>query len=284
MTDAERCAEITRQNARTFGLAANLLPRSKRRGVFALYAFCRQADDIVDRGVAGDPRAATELGAHRRALDAAVGGDARNEVFRELVWTIAEFGVPSSLLYTVLDGVGCDLQPARYSNWPELQAYCARVASAVGEMCTHVFGVQDAGDLPRALEHARQLGLAMQLTNILRDVGEDARRERCYLPADDLARFGFVRADVLTNTRIGASAAWRDLMRFEVARARALYSAAEPGIALLARDAQQCTMACARGYAAILDVIERQAYDTIRIRAVVPTWRKASVLLRALTA
>ena len=281
MTDADRCAEITKRNARTFGLAANLLPRNKRRGVFALYAFCRQADDIVDRGVEGDRFARERLGTHRASLMQAFTGIGTDAVFRERAWTISEFSVRHDPLLALLDGVACDLAPSRYANWAALEAYCIRVASSVGEMCTYVFGVQESSDLAVALDRARKLGLAMQLTNILRDVGEDARRGRCYLPEDELARYGFERADVLTDPRLALHSAWRELMRFEIARARALYSEAEQGFTLLSRDSQQCAMACARGYAMILDAIERQAYDTFRSRAVVPTWQKASVLWRA---
>jgi phytoene synthase len=281
MNDSDRCADITKRNARTFGLAANLLPRNKRRGVFALYAFCRQADDIVDRGVAGDRFARERLGTHRTALTRAFEGTGTDPVFRELAWTISEFRIPREPLLAVLDGVACDLQPSRYASWDALESYCVRVASSVGEMCTYVFGTQEPADMPVALYRARRLGLAMQLTNILRDVGEDARRGRCYLPEDELARFGFQRDDVLTDTQLAAHGPWRELMRFEIARARTLYSEAETGFPLLARDSQQCAIACARGYAAILNAIERQAYDTIRTRAVVPTWQKASVLWRA---
>lgn len=281
MTDADRCAEITKRNARTFGLAANLLPRHKRRGVFALYAFCRQADDIVDRGVAGDRFARERLNAHRTSLIRAFDHVGSDPVFRELAWAVAEFNIPREPFYALLDGVGSDLSPSRFPNWLALEAYSARVASSVGEMCTHVFGVQEPRDLDEALARARQLGLAMQLTNVLRDVGEDARRGRCYLPEDDLARFGFERDDVLTDQQLAAHSTWRELMRFEIARARVFYTEAELGFAMLARDSQQCAMACARGYAAILNAIERQAYDTIRTRAVVPTWQKASVLWRA---
>jgi phytoene synthase len=280
MSDADRCAEITKHHARTFTLAAALLPREKRRGAFAFYAFCRQADDIVD-GESADRE--EQLARYRCELDRTLAGRPATEVFRELSWSVAHFGVPREPLYELLDGIATDLHPERYATWDALQRYCASVASSVGEMCTFVFGVEAGGAraLECALQRARYLGLAMQLTNILRDVGEDSARGRCYLPDDDLAQFGFSREDVLGNPRIASGSRWRNLMQFEIARARTLYTAAEPGVGLLARDAQQCASACARGYAAILDAIESQAYDTIRTRAVVPPWRKAGVLWRA---
>lgn len=282
MTDAAQSAEIAKRHARTFALAARLLPSEKRRGAFALYAFCRQADDIVDSIDAGQRNADARLLDYRRALDATLAGHARTAVFRELAWAMTHFGVPREPLYELLDGIAMDLEPTRYDTWEDLRQYCGSVASSVGEMCTYVFGI-DGGrrTLECAIRRARHLGLAMQLTNILRDVGEDAGRGRCYLPNADLAAFGFDRGDVLRRSQIAADARWRALMQFEIARARTLYSAAEPGIGLLARDAQQCASACARGYAAILGAIERQAYDTIRARAVVPPWRKATVLWRA---
>jgi phytoene synthase len=283
VTDAEICADIARRNARTFALAASLLPRDKRRGTFALYAFCRTADDIVDAGH-DDPAAVhSALDAHRRALDATYAGAPPGALFREVAWTAETFGVPKRPLEAVVAGVARDLAPSRYATWAELEVYCAGVASTVGEMCTHVFGVEGSTgrEFESALRRARILGVAMQLTNILRDVGEDAARGRCYLPDEDLHTWGFTREEVLTDPFLGTHPDWRGLMQFQIVRARRLYRRAHPGIALLAADARQCASACATGYAAILDAIERQAYDTIRSRAVVPSWQKASLLWNA---
>jgi phytoene synthase len=148
-------------------------------------------------------------------------------------------------------------------------------------MCTYVFGV--AGDdrvRHRALAHARTLGVAMQLTNILRDVGEDARNGRCYLPDDDLARFDLRRADVLAGVPAG-DPRWRGLMRYEIDRARSLYECAMPGIGLLAPDARRCAAACATGYAGILRVIEENGYDTFNARARLGARARAAVLWSA---
>jgi phytoene synthase len=280
--DAETCAAITRRNARTFSLAARLLPREKRRGAFALYAFCRRADDIVDSAHADHTEpAAVRLARYRAALDASLAGHPPDAVFREVQHAVNRFGVPARALYELLDGIARDLRPVRYETWREVAAYAAGVASSVGEMCTFVFGVEHAALLGEAVRRGRTLGLAMQLTNILRDVGEDAKRGRCYLPDEDLLLFGFTRDDVLGNPRIAHAPRWPGLMQFEIARARALYDGADPGIALLAPDARQCASACARGYAEILGAIEARAYDTIAARAVVTRWRKASVLWSA---
>lgn len=279
-TDAPTCERIVREHARTFALASRLLPREKRRGAFALYAFCRIADDIVDLADARDPGAAARaLVAYAGGLTDALDGRPDAPVFRELAWAVQRFEVPGALLHELLRAVARDLEPVRYRSWPELTGYCEGVASTVGAMCAHVFGVPGApGAMPRALRYARTLGVAMQLTNILRDVGEDARRGRCYLPDEDLAMFGLARDDVLHDPGLAADERWRPLMAYQVGRARSLYEAARPGIALLAHDAQGCARACSEGYAAILGAIEQNGYDSISSRARIPAWSRATIL------
>jgi phytoene synthase len=327
--DAQACAGLVREHARTFYFASWLLPPAKRRAAYALYAFCRVADDLVDRaqGRHGRPPSpaeiARQLGEYERALDLTLGagyGDPARRlsaahlpraaaphaaVFRELRHVLDRYGVPEGVLRELLAGVAMDLAPTRYATWAELVRYCEGVASSVGEMCTYVFGVTDTPAAPpgasaaaagglapahearlrdaraRALRYARTLGVAMQLTNILRDVGEDARRGRCYLPDDALAGFGLTRADVLGNQALGADERWRPFMAYMVGRARALYEAAAPGIALLAPDARRCAAACATGYAGILGAIERAGYDTVTRRAHLGHARRAAVLWQA---
>lgn len=268
--DAEVCAEITTAHARTFALASKLLPAVKRRAAYALYAFCRVADDLVDRA---DPEhldsVRTQLLEYRAQLEAALEGRPSGPIFREMAWVSRMYEVSPAPLFELLDGVARDLEGHRYESWSALEQYCEGVASSVGEMCTYVFGVP-AGPtmLPQAIRYARTLGTAMQLTNILRDVGEDASHGRCYLPAEDLAMFDLSPHDVLTRgAELVQEPAWAHLMAFEVSRARALYAAALPGIALLSPDAQRCAAACANGYAGILTAIEAQGYDTISSRA-----------------
>ena len=197
--DAQWCARIVRGHARTFHYASWLLPAAKRRAAYALYAFCRVADDMVDAApVAGSASVARQLAEFERALEAALAGRPEGPVFRELRRVLDHHEVPPTVLRELLAGVARDLQPVRYETWRELVTYCEGVASTVGEMCTHVFGVPGGPAVrERALRYARTLGVAMQLTNILRDVGEDARRGRCYLPAEDLAAFGLTADDVL---------------------------------------------------------------------------------------
>lgn len=278
--DAAACAVIVKTHARTFTLASYLLPATKRRAAYALYAFCRVADDLVDQATPGsEGLLANQLAHYQRQLAAALAGRPSDPVFREIAWVTREYDVPPEPLYELLAGVERDLHPTQYSSWSALEAYCEGVASSVGEMCTHVFGVPGGAEARvRAVRYARTLGVAMQLTNILRDIGEDAQRGRCYLPEEDLAMFGLTRHDVLNNPALSRDERWRPMMAFEVGRARALYEAALPGIALLSHDAHRCARACATGYAGILGAIEAQGYDTISSRARLGRIGRISVL------
>lgn len=278
--DARYCEQVVRTHARTFALASRLLPASKRRAAFALYAFCREADDLVDLAPADSTSlTAGQLDAYRQRLDAALAGHGDGPVFREVARVVHEYQIPGAPLQELLAGVTTDLSTRRYDTWAELELYCQGVASSVGEMCTHVFGVPgDRETYQRAVRYARTLGVAMQLTNILRDVGEDASRGRCYLPADDLRLFELTADDVLYDRHLYRDERWRHLMVFEIARARSLYRVANPGIALLSRDAQSCAAACASGYAGILQAIEAQNYDTISSRARVGRLARVGIL------
>lgn len=278
--DAQHCESITRAHARTFALASRFLPARRRRGAFAVYAFCRLADDIVDRAEGRDRALLTaELDRYRAGVADAIAGRPEGPVLRELWRTVQEFNVPTEALDALLNGVACDLQSAHYATWADLTGYCEGVASSVGTMCTHIFSVQGGDALrERAVRYARTLGVAMQLTNILRDVGEDAARGRCYLPDADLATFGLSADRVLHDPTLKADPRWAQLMRHEIARARALYRAASPGIALLAPESQRCARACADGYAAILGAIERNDYDSFSVRARVGHLARAGLL------
>ncbi|MCU0625908.1 MAG: phytoene/squalene synthase family protein [Gemmatimonadaceae bacterium] len=287
-SDAKVCERIVREHARTFHLASAFLPPEKRRAAYALYAFCRVADDIVDRAdqarlhdADDDSSVARELAAHEAKLADALAGRPSDPVFRELWRVMQSFGVPEHVLRELLDGVARDLRPVRYESWTELASYCEGVASSVGEMCTYVFGVQGGAEVrATALRYARTLGLAMQLTNILRDVGEDAQRGRCYLPLQDLAMFHLTPDDVLHDRNLARDERWKPFMAFEVGRARALYEAAMPGIPLLSPDAQRCAWACAVGYSGILGALERLDYDSIAHRARLGHWQRLGVLWR----
>ncbi len=284
VADAQICERILRSHSRTFYLASLFLSPEKRRGAVALYSFCRLADDMVDdatmRGTSpNDVRA--RLDVHARGLDQAYNGRPTDPVFREIAWASQRFGVPRAPLDELLDGVARDLDSCRYETWSELEGYCQGVASSVGEMCTYVWGVRADASITAAVAYARTLGTAMQLTNILRDVGEDARRGRCYLPEDELVAYGFTPGDVLAGRVLERRGEWSSLMRCQIHRARTLYSAAAPGIALLSTDAQRCANACAAGYAGILDAVTRQDFDNVTHRASVGWIGRAGVLARA---
>ncbi|MGQ0538187.1 MAG: phytoene/squalene synthase family protein [Gemmatimonadaceae bacterium] len=284
MSDERVCAALTRRYARTFSLASALLPAPKRRACFALYTFCRRADDIVDALSSGRSSASArdELVRYRSRLAAALAGRPDDAAYRELAWAVARYRVTRAVLDELLDGVARDLTPPAFATWGDLACYSEGVASSVGEMCVHVFGTMGGPRAQtRAVGYARTLGVAMQLTNILRDVGEDARHGRCYLPHDDLARFGYTPAAVLQGRIRAGEAAWQAFMRFQIARARSLYDDAQQGIALLAPDARRCARACAEGYAAILGAIEDIGYEVFAVRARVTLWRRTQVLLGA---
>lgn len=278
-SDALQCEKIVRKHARTFTLASYFLPVRKRRAAFAFYAFCREADDIVDSAGFTDRKVvARRLLAHRRELTEALEARPRGPVFREVLWAVREFSIPADVMFELLDGVARDLEPGAYDTWDELEQYCEGVASTVGVMCAHVFGVPGGRtQLKLATDYARTLGVAMQLTNILRDVGEDARNGRCYLPTDELKRFSIEREEVLEG-KIAGDPRWNRLMTFEISRARTLYENALPGIAMLSQDSQRCAAACAIGYAAILDALEHINYDSMSTRASVGTLARIGVL------
>lgn len=278
--DARICAALTRNHARTFAFASTFLPKRKQRGTFALYAFCRRADDLVDR-VESDRsahHARVDLAQYRGDLAAALAGDSDDAAFRELAWTVREFGVPVAVLNELLDGIERDLTPPAYRTWDELRSYAEGVASSVGEMLVHVFGASQANSVA-AVRFARTLGVAMQLTNILRDVGEDARRGRCYLPHDDLASFGLTHDAVLAGDVNPRDPSWRRFVKFQITRARELYREGERGIELLSADSRRCTWICAAGYAAILGAIERNEFDSFTMRAHVSRWDQVRLVL-----
>ena len=289
--DARECERITRAHARTFSLASKMLPAKKRRAAYALYAFCRVADDLVDNVVPHDScgvpakrgyNSTDALTDYSQQLNHALAGRPSGPIFREVAWVVDSYSVPADPLHELLNGVARDLEISRYQSWSSLKEYCEGVASSVGQMCTHVFGVAKHDSLSTAVGHARTLGVAMQLTNILRDVGEDARRGRCYLPAEDLSRFGLSSDDVVHDgATLVTKHQWKELMKFEVARARALYQSSLSGIALLSFDSQRCAAACSIGYSGILNAIEMQGYDTISSRARLGKIARASVLWQA---
>ena len=283
LDDAAVCAALARHHARTFALASRFLPAEKRRAAFAVYGFCRVADDIVDGPSASrDCDRGEALEKQRNALIAALNGRPDGPLFRELAWAVRRFGIPSTPFHALINALRSDLAPSEIATYSDLTRYCEGVASTVGEMCAYVFGMPcDSASRALALRHARTLGVALQLTNILRDVGEDAALGRCYLPSSDLAAFGIERHEILERTIRPGDGRWQRLMHHQIGRARALYAQAEPGLHLLDADARCCATICSRGYAAILEAIEVRAFDSLNGRARVGSTRKTWILVES---
>jgi phytoene synthase len=258
------CEQLTHTHGRTFYLATTLLPPAKRRAIRALYAFCRVSDNIVD---GSQEDVATRLAAWRRRATSPI---PPADDLIALAWadTRTRYQIPERYAGQLISGVERDLSQTRYGTFADLATYCYGVASTVGLMSMHIIGF--AGE--EAIPYAIKLGVALQLTNILRDVGEDWRAGRVYLPLDELIAFGLRQAD-LERGRVDNR--WRALMRFQIARNRRLYAEAWPGIALLSRDGRFAVAAAGTLYRAILDDIEEHDYDVFHRRAHVSTWDKA---------
>ena len=258
------CSEIIKQHSKSFYFSARLLPAAKRNSVMALYAFCRLSDDLVDEAdEQGDRR--TAMSKARIDLDSwarlcADGSDKEHPVVQAWCDTRSRFDIPRELPEELLAGIRMDLSIDRYETWDDLWVYCYRVASTVGLMSMYITGT----DTMEAVPYAVQLGVALQLTNILRDVGEDAASGRIYLPAEDMARFGYTEEMLLSGVM---NRNFVELMRFEIARAQELYELAWPGIAMLPADSRPAVAAAATVYRGILRKIVEHRYDVFGNRA-----------------
>ena len=262
------CREMTRFHSRTFFIASGLLPPVKRRAVRALYAFCRVTDDLVDREVGEDSSGwlFTEIDDRRPALEAwrSLTLDSHPPLDEPvaLAWadTRAHYHIPVGYAEQLIEGVARDVDQFRYETFDDLAAYAYGVASTVGLMAMHIIGF--ASD--QALPYAVKLGVALQMTNILRDVGEDWQAGRLYLPQEELAAFGLSEADFEHGQ---VDDRWRAFMNFQITRTRRLYDEAEPGIAMLNADGRFAIAAAADLYRAILTDIEAHDYDVFSRRA-----------------
>ena len=265
------CERLARRAAGNFYPAFCLLPGSQRRAMCALYSFMRIADDLGDEE--GTPAAkAIALDGWQRDLDAALQGRYSHRIHPALHHTLAAYRVPPEYLVAVIDGIRMDLAPVAYQRFDELHRYCWRVASAVGLACIHIWGFSDE----RAKVYAEHAGIAFQMTNILRDLGEDAARQRVYLPAEDLERFGYTTEQLARGER---NDAFRALMKFQVERARQYYADAGPLVPLLAPAGQAVFLALLRTYRGLLDKIEACDYDVFSRRVGLSRWRKLGILL-----
>jgi 15-cis-phytoene synthase len=275
----ELCRQITAEYSKTFYLGTLLMPPEKRRAVWAIYVWCRRTDELVD-GPCSEQTTNATLDEWEQQLESLFAGQPIADADVALVDSLDRFPISIQPFRDMIAGQRMDLYRSRYETFEELQLYCYRVAGTVGLMTTPVMGV-DASNVTtpwakaqgqkRPEPQAVALGIANQLTNILRDVGEDARRGRIYLPLEDLERFGYSEKDLLNGV---VDERWRDLMRFQIARARQFFAEAEMGVSLLSPDARFPVWAALMLYRGILEVIEKNQYDVFGKRAYVPSWRK----------
>jgi len=253
-SDYARCAEITRRSSSNFYYAFMLLPAERRRALHAVYAFCRFIDDSADDESTDD--ALSLLNRWREELDRVYGGAPTRAIARALADSARHFNIPRKYFEEIIAGVEMDLTRKRYVNFEDLRLYCYRVASAVGLICIEVFGYTN----PAARTYAEKLGIAFQLTNILRDVKEDAARGRIYLPLEDLARFSITENEIL---RGDYSPNFIRLMEFEATRAHSFYREAEAALPAEDRSSLLTAEAMRLIYGALLDRIVRSNYRVL---------------------
>ncbi len=279
----EFCRQITANYAKTFYLATLLLPEEKRRAIWAIYVWCRRTDELVD-GPQSRLTTTETLDRWEKQLESVFAGEPMDDFDVAFVDTLQHFPMDIQPFRDMIAGQRMDLYRSRYDTFEELRLYCYRVAGTVGLMVTPVLGLEDSGnktpwsdflDSSDPLEEAIALGIAKQLTNILRDVGEDARRGRIYLPLEELALFGYTEEDLFNGV---VDARWRELMRFQIQRARKFYDQAERGIRALSPDSRWPIWAALMHYQGILDVIERNEFDVFTKRAFVPKQQKLLTL------
>ena len=266
------CRAITRKDAKNFYYAFLTLPGPKRQAIYAAYAFCRMCDDIADEPDPDGDRA-RRLDDVRASLQGAYDGAPRGDVFTALYDAVTRYSIPQRYFEDVIKGVEMDLSKKRYATFDELREYCYYVASAVGLICIEVCAYSD----PKAVEHAIDLGIAMQLTNILRDVGQDAAADRIYLPQEDLQRFGYseddLKAGVMNN-------GFQALMKFEADRARSYFASGSRLMPLLDRRARACPEMMAGIYRRILDRIEAEGFDVFGRRVGLSKPAKIALMAR----
>ena len=273
----EACRQETARWAKTFYLGTLLLPPEKRRAIWAIYVWCRRTDELMDSPEAQALPSAellARLDGWEQRTRGLFQGRVSDGLDRVLVDTLERFPQPLQAYLDMIDGQRMDVLRQRYADFAELELYCYRVAGTVGLMTQAVMGLDPAyttapwSERPDPTEAAVALGIANQLTNILRDVGEDRGRGRIYLPQEDMARFGYSEAELLAGT---VNEAWKGLMAFQLERARAWFARSEAGVRWLSADARWPVWTSLRLYRGILDVIERHDYDVFNHRAYVPT-------------
>ncbi|HET6894087.1 MAG TPA: presqualene diphosphate synthase HpnD [Candidatus Baltobacteraceae bacterium] len=272
--EAERfCRQMARREAKNFYWGFISLPHDQRMAIYALYDFARQVDDEVD----GAPRPdliPQRLSAQRDRVLRCMRGEADDPVMQVLSKAVRRYGIPESELQALIDGVERDCTQTRYASWDDLREYCRLVASVVGRMCVRIFGFTDDA----ALLRADDLGMALQLTNILRDVREDAEMGRIYLPAEDLQRFGISEEAML---RVEPGEGWNTLVKFETHRARQLFKTGYEVLRYIPRRPAACVQTMAGIYERLLRKIERDAELPLHERAALSKGEKLQVVLES---
>ncbi len=269
MTPDQYCHDKAAQSGSSFYYAFRFLPDERRRAITAFYAFCREVDNIVDNTT--DPALArAKLAYWRQEVDALYRGHAQHPVTQALVPHVAPMFLPQSAFKTVIDGMEQDLEKSRYLNFDELSRYCYLAAGVVGEVSARIFGMSTAEN-PATLTYARLLGEALQLTNIIRDVGEDARRGRIYLPQDDLTKYEVTGAALL---HARADGDFNGLMLFQYERAVATFERAHAALPREDRVQQRPGLAMGAIYRALLEEIKRDGFRVLQHRVALTPIRK----------
>ncbi len=277
MTDLEQayeeCRLVTRREAKNFYYAFLTLPEAQRRAIYVAYTFCRYCDDSVDAKHSLDEKLSL-LSDLRRKLNECYQGHTGEMVFLGLADIAEKYNIPEEYFQEVLSGVESDLVKTRYHDFEELRQYCYQVASAVGLICIHIFGFTHS----RAKDHAVDLGLAMQLTNIARDVKEDLDLGRIYLPQDELSWFGYSEEELRSGN---VNQAFVDLMRFQTQRARDYFSSGFQLLPYLSPRSRACPAVLGTLYSKLLDRIESVNYDVLNHRVSLSTTEKLRITSRA---
>lgn len=271
----EHARQITAYFAKSFYFSAALLPQEKRWATYAVYGFCRYADNLIDNR---RQRAAAEILREVEFLEAELRtayrtGESEHPILRPFIVVAQRYRIPLEYPLDLLRGVQMDLQNARYENFEALYVFCYRVAAVVGLMMTPILGYENNA----AFGYAEKLGVAMQLTNILRDVKEDKAMGRIYLPLDELRAFGCSEENIFAER---LTPGFRALIKFQVERAHAYYQAATPGIALLHAEARFAIHSASRIYRGILKRLEARDYNPFLGRVYVPKHRKLGIILQ----
>ena len=283
------CRAVAHKHGANFSVGFRFLPKAKRRGVYAAYAYCRFADDIADEdpGVAqasslrlgaeearaGSPRHTTgeALDAWERELDACYAGSPTHPITIALADALRQFAIPKSAFVALIDGCRQDLVKTRYENFEELLHYCELVAASISDISLSIFGYRNDS----AIAHGRSLSTALQLTNVTRDIGDDLARDRVYVPQEDLRRFGVSERDLVARRETPEV---RQLIEFQIDRAESYFHAAEPLLEELEFDARFPVLLMGGIYATVLSKLRKDPLVVIRRRLSLSKWQKIAVV------